>query len=100
MSVSNAIVPSVTSWPSICHHANRKQGAKPDLTPTHRILVSWRDIGDPRRVPLGPSPSAEPGLGLFLWDRGHREAQPWTERSSHSSVDGQQRREMQTTLNC
>lgn len=42
---------------------------------------------------MGPSPSAEPGLGLSLQGEalGHREAQPWSKQSSHSSADGQQR---------
>lgn len=30
------------------------------------MLVSWRDIGDPTRMPLGPSPSVEPGPCLSL----------------------------------
>lgn len=35
-------------------------------------------------MPLGPSPSAEPGLGLSLQGEalGHREAQPWSKGSS------------------
>lgn len=55
--------------------------------------MSRRDAGDPGSVPLGPSPSAEPGLGPSPQGEAleHREAEPWSQLSCHSSVDGQQR---------
>lgn len=55
--------------------------------------MSRRDAGDSGRVPLGPPPSAEPGLGQSPWGEALEdgEAEPWSQLSCHSSADGQQR---------